>query len=90
MRDLAVVLLGVLIIGGVASPDVHAESFEEIAARLSRETTEAYEASPFSLLSKDYFAGSRAIRTPRRARTKWPLTTHGKSSSPGMKIRWSH
>ena len=56
MLDLIVILLGGVIMGGVATPDVTEGSLAEIGARLSRETTEAYDASPFSLLSKDYFA----------------------------------
>ena len=56
MCNLAIVLLGALIMGGVATPDVTEGSLAEIGARLSRETAEAYEASPFAQLSKDYFA----------------------------------
>ena len=56
MRNLTIALLGVMTMSGAATPDVTEGSLAEIGARLHRETAEAYAASPFSLLSKDYCA----------------------------------
>ncbi len=51
-------LLGGLLFGGAAglfSEPVRSETLAEIGARLGKETSEAYSASPFSALSKNYF-----------------------------------
>ena len=56
-----------------------AETLNEITARLGRETTQAYKASPFSELSRDYFArltrdpGAKARRDEVEITARWRM-----------------
>jgi len=51
----------------LAAPAATSESYEEIVGRLGRDTEAAYAASPFAILSEDYFARfHRSVDRPER------------------------
>jgi len=71
---LLAVMTGTAMTGVAAAEDKTPETLGELTARLGAEANRAYRASPFSTLSKDYFA--TRLPGPLRARSR--STKHGR------------